>query len=207
VETKKILTTQRRKLVVGFVGRKKSGKDTAAVYTADVYERENELGTVTAFFAFADYLKKMTNDLLGISQKEADFLKVHPDIKVQGGYGYRDFLNHFGDILKSRFGKLIFTDKLVDGIIKTINEVPVDLILVTDIRYPHEMQALAELCAKENMDFISIKLINTNLPEIEPDAHESESLSVCIPTDYEIHAKNTKEIRTQIEEIYNEYIQ
>ncbi len=192
--------------IFGFIGRKGSGKDTAANYISESVNEFKEPGTVSAFFAFADPLKNMVCETLGITRSEEEYLKRHPGIKVAGGLDIRSFHNKYGDVLKSRFGKTIFTDITIDRINDTYQSINPDTILVTDVRFPMEDAALKKFGDDMGIEVITIKMINSNLEPIEADAHETEYLSETMPADYTIEASSPQEIKDKIKTLFGSFI-
>lgn len=190
--------------MVAFIGRRGSGKDTAATFVADRYERFHPKGTLSAFFAFGDVLKNMANSTLGISLTQSEYLKRQPDIKVANGLDLRSYYNQYGDVLKSRFGKDVLLRLTMERIDENMDALDLDLMLITDVRYPMELAALKKLAEDRGVDFMSIKLVNTKTPPLEDGSHESEYLTEKMDADHEIVAANPQEIKERIEEIFNE---
>jgi energy-coupling factor transporter ATP-binding protein EcfA2 len=191
--------------IIAFIGRRGSGKDTTADLFAEWFKEENA-DALIASFAFAGTIKDIVHDTLSISTEQSEFLKRNPEIKIANGMDLREFYNHFGDVLKSRFGKRIFTEKTVEDITRTLSSVEPDLILVTDVRYPMEQAALKKLGEDQGLDVHFIKMVNTNLAGLpkEPGEHESESLSDDIFGDSTIVASSTQELSNKAQGIYNE---
>lgn len=191
-------------IIFAFIGRRGSGKDTAADFITEFFLEEDNNSLITSF-AFADSLKSMTHDVLGITPEQSEFLKRNPEIKVINGMDLRFFYNRFGDILKKRFGDRIFTENTLDVIAQTNNAINPDVILVTDVRYPMEKAALTKYSQDQGIEIKFIKMINTKSygTEREDDGHESESLSDDIHGDITIKADSPDEIKIKIKEIYN----
>ena len=188
-------------ILFAFVGRRGAGKDTAANMVFNIIE-DNQIGGVSASFAFADPLKAMAHKTLGITLEQSEFLKRNPAIKIVNNLDLRSYYNVFGDVLKSNFGDDIFRNKTILGIQEALDEINIDTITLTDVRYPQELKALKELCLKNNIKFISVKLINISNPDID-NSHESESQIDSIDTEYTIRAKNPQEIKNEMENICN----
>ena len=185
-----------------FVGRRGSGKDTASNLLYNIIEEEQIEG-ISASFAFADSLKQMAHRSLDITTPQSEFLKRNPNIKIANNQDLRTYYNNFGDVLKSNFGDDIFRQKTIQEIQDAIDNFDINFITITDVRYPEEIIILKEFCSLNNIELISIKLINIRNPDID-NSHESESQIDSIETDFTIEAKNVQEIKTQMEKIYNE---
>lgn len=186
----------------GFIGRKGSGKDTAAEMMSEIFNEFKDPGTISAFFAFADPLKNMANSTLGISGDEAEYLKRHPSIKVANHLDIRSYYNQYGDVLKARFGKMVFTDMTIKRISEVKDALNPDSIMITDVRFPMEAGALKKYGVDNGVEVILIKMINTKLPSLNPDEHETEYLTEEMRGDYDVIAENPQEIKEQLKEIY-----
>jgi len=192
--------------LIAFIGRKGSGKDTAANFATDAFGRLGE-PTLTAYFNFASVLRDITLNTLNLSNQQYEFLKRNPEVNVANNLDVRSFMNKLGDNLKRYFGKYVFTEITVERIKDTLVEVNPDLMLVTDVRYPHELAALKKLCEDKGIEFVSIKMINENLQDeicLDGTEHESEYQVDDIHGQFVIKAKDIEEIKKKMEVICNE---
>jgi hypothetical protein len=188
------------KQLIAFTGRAGSGKDLGAFSWASLYNEET--GQKTIKFAFADILKDIAGNALGINPEEADVLKRMPSIKIANQYGLREFYNTLGDRIKSYFGFNIWAKLTLSKIEPSINDA--DLIIITDLRYVLEQNYLEEFCEKHNIELIIIKMINSNHTKRSDNIeHESEFQVDAIQENYTIEANSVKEVQEKIKEIYN----
>ncbi len=196
----------KQQTLVAFVGRRGSGKDTAANFAADIFGKVQGEPTLTAYFSFGDVLKNIANNSLDINTADAEALKRMPGIKIANNLDLRTFINKLGDTLKGYFGELVFTDIVIERITNTLDDVKPDLMLVTDVRYPHELAALKKLCEDKGIEFISIKMRNTNLDHemMETNQHLSESQIETMVTQFAIIAGDVETIKNKMEVICNE---
>ena len=190
--------------LIAFVGERGSGKDTAANFAADTFGKIQGQPTLTAYFAFGDVLKNIAANSIDISQAEGEILKRQPNIAVANKLDFRSFVNKLGDTIKGYFGEMVFTDIIIERINNTLDDVQPDLMLLTDVRYPHELAAAKKLCEDRGIEFISIKMINTNLPPADTSAHVSENQIKDMHCQLVIKADNTETIKHKMEAICNE---
>jgi len=189
-----------QKLILAFIGRRGSGKDTAADEAAKQLFERRAVSSIQRI-AFAEAIKEITHGTLGITTTHSEFLKRNPDIKLVNGLSLRETYNVLGDQLKSKFGRDIFTQDTISRI-----DPLADLTLVTDVRYPSEKEALLKYSTENNTRILFIKMINRNLFGVtaEPGEHESESLSDDIFGDVIIEASSVQEIHIKIKGVIDE---
>ena len=112
--------------IIGFAGKKRSGKDTAA----DIIDQYSNNKVKT--FAFATILKEVVQKVFLISDEQMINLK---EVKIERlGYSPRQLLQNFGDHFR-KVNPNVFTDYM-DHIISSYIES--DTIIITDVRFDDE---------------------------------------------------------------------
>jgi hypothetical protein len=152
--------------ILGFSGRKKGGKTTAAEYVYGKVSGEREARIVP----FAKELKEFTSMVFGIDYLDTDHRshdwdkqefkgRLHPCGKT-----YRELLQSFG----TDYCRKMWPDIWIYHWEKNIAHVcpRCGLILVPDVRFPNELKAIQERGGHV------IRLLRTPQPE---DNHESET--------------------------------
>lgn len=134
-------------MIVGFQGRKRSGKNEAAHRLAQIV---SPFGWDAEFKAFADPLKDTVCDMFGIDRDTLDVLKDAPfasmdlrgpDGDTFGALNFRQLLQGFGEAARFHFGHDLWLDRCLppgfdhDG----------RLVLVTDVRPDYECKRVQEL--------------------------------------------------------------
>jgi dephospho-CoA kinase len=187
------------KYLFAFTGLKGSGKDTAAEALIEIID-ENEHQFIVQF-AFADILKNIIHETFGITLAESEIIK-RLNIKPFNGLTLREVYQHLGESIKSYFGEDVWAKITIQRLKEVIQDVNVNFLVCTDLRYPIEEACLKKFCEDEGIELIIIKMINTNIKQ-NTDNHISETLIEDINNNYEIKADNIHQIKLQMEEIYN----
>lgn len=186
--------------LIAFAGIKGSGKDTAADRFNELFS-ENNKGSLTVQFAFADILKNIVHETFMLHIEEVDALKrMH--IKPFNGLTLREIYQRMGEAIKSRFGQDIWTNETIKRLSDFLDAVQPDIMMVTDLRYTNEEAALRKFADDKGLDLVIIKMINTNLTD--GDQHISEIQIPEIKEDYTVEASTVEELNEKIREIYNE---
>ncbi len=179
--------------IIAFTGRKGHGKDTADQILKGLVPEEKRVVT----FVVAETLKTIATKSLCISPDSGELIKRQTDVRIANGLTFREYLNSLGDAIKDIFGYDIWCKILIENIHKTIEAVNPDYITITDLRYPIEEAHLRKYCEDNGIELTIIKLINTNLKQLE-DEHDSEALCDQINADFTIKAKSTEELELKI---------
>lgn len=103
--------------LIAFVGRKFSGKSTAAKHTRNTHEKSSALESLAT--PIKAHVKKIFGPL---EETPKEIL--------------RPVMQTLGEALKQKFGKTIFVDELHYR--TTITEDPVDLVVIDDVRFDFE---------------------------------------------------------------------
>lgn len=135
-----------RPLVLGFCGRKGSGKDTSVLFLIAML-RENGVRNSIHVLAFADNLKKTLVAALGLS---IDYfqdrgLKEAPLPKFENNTP-RDLCKWIGDVFKEKFGPDFAVDRVRDEIANLSNNSTSPIVLITDVRFPNEARFIVDEC-------------------------------------------------------------
>lgn len=151
------------KTLIGISGKKRSGKDTAAMYL-----RSQIGGEDTKTMYWATGLKKLAAEMLGLTpyhffmdKAKTTAYEIAPGVFMSG----RDFLQKLGtDCVRDNIHK----DFWVFQGIKEMEARPEEIIVVPDTRFPNEYEAIR----KANGYIIRIE---KNLLPAEGDDHPSET--------------------------------
>jgi energy-coupling factor transporter ATP-binding protein EcfA2 len=186
------------KRLYAFVGKKGSGKNTAAEFLAEIIQDDKPQELIIQF-AFADILKAIINDTFNISQKEEEVLK-RSSIKPFNGLTLREVYQKLAENIKVYFGEDVWSSITMERVHDFINDINSDTLICTDLRYPIEEAALKKFCEDQGLELIIIKTINLNLDD--DDNHVSETNVDLINYNYKIEASDIYQIKLQIEDIY-----
>lgn len=159
-------------MIIGFTGRKQSGKNTSASILKNKYG-----GTC---FNFAEPLKQIVSVLTGVHPSLFEFEqqknKEVPDyLKTDKIHTYRELLQYIGtDVLRNTFGSNIFVNLMDKHLKESKNyllseSAQYSHIYFTDVRFNSEAEYI------KNMGGIIIKLTRFNDKPIE---HESENIDL-----------------------------
>lgn len=141
--------------IVQINGLKRSGKNHLGEILKNKLQEE---GLVVQLMAFADPIKEILATALNISVAELD--KRKNDMTAIADTTYREVLQRFGtEAMQSTFGSDVWTDLLVRNINKST-----DVVIVTDLRFDHEVLYGAILVNIFNADLVSA------------DSHASEAI-------------------------------
>jgi len=113
-----------RPIVVGLIGRKNSGKGTAA----KIFEQRG-----LKPYAFADPIKEIVHDIFGISREVLWGPSENRTREV------RQMLQHLGTDFARKFNPDIWAHKLVE---KLEAENPLPGAVITDVRFPNEAELI-----------------------------------------------------------------
>ena len=141
-----------RKVIIAVSGRAGAGKDTFGKAVIDA------LNVKAVRMAFADHLKEQAKMLGWDGQKD------------QKG---RSLLQHLGDVLREYHGADYFAEYLTNQVASSDAQV----IVVTDLRYKKELEALQKLAERENDILVTVKIIRTEAYEMTAaqEKHSSEN--------------------------------
>jgi hypothetical protein len=162
--------------VIMINGLKRSGKDHVAGIIASLYENVKIL-------SFADPLKQIVADTFPITREELeDYKNDKVSIYINDENGdfikisdFRLVLQLFGtEAMKKQFGESVWADRMVDKIDTIEKEVNEDVIyVIPDFRFTIEDKQVKEYCEKNDINYVTINIINNDLET--DDLHSSET--------------------------------
>ena len=160
--------------LIGFAGRKGSGKDTCASVLVDSQHFER--------FAFADCMKRICKDLFDLTDDQLHgSAKDDPDERY--GHTPRHLLQMFGaDFIRDMVSKDFWTEKFKRFIGERLDDDPP--VVVSDVRFQNEVDVIRQLGGK-------VYLIQRNSLLAE-DSHQSEDveklqgISAIIVNDWDV---------------------
>ena len=170
-------------MIIGFLGKKGSGKDTIAKMLIDNDDYIK--------YAFADPLKNSLKELFGFDDEQLDGDKKEA-IDNNWNVTPREVMQFFGtEIMQYKIQELIpdckrnfFVKRFENFIKKSTNK----NIIVTDVRFQHEVDSIL----KNSGIVIKINRINNNNNFIE---HQSEKdIENIINFSYEINNNDTQDM-------------
>jgi len=163
--------------LIQITGKKRHGKDTVTNMLLNQIDRSYR-------FAFADSMKYILAETLGITVNELEELK-NDDTKP-----HREYLQRFGQKAKGYFGEECWKNIVK----KEIASLPKNATaIVSDTRYPVELFGRA----------IVVKVVNPRIKST--DAHSSETLVEEIKADYIIYNDGTLEdLELKVSHLVNE---
>ena len=176
------------KQIIGITGRKFNGKDTIANYLRDNYDYHQ--------IAFAEPLKESCRVLFGFTEEQ-----LYGSLKETSDPNWynltpRQVFQYMGtDIMRNQMTGLSpeFEDKfwlkcLENKIKKILSEYPNDCIVISDVRFPNEVEMIKKLGGT---------VIRVKRPNIENNntfsAHASENMIDELSVDYELINDTTRE--------------
>jgi hypothetical protein len=164
--------------VLGLMGVKRSGKDA---FADSVLQYASELGLSASRIAFADPLREIAyqlNPIVGTKTKriQGDFFSVsvrYVELIDEVGYDkakenpeVRRLLQYLGtEAIRGVLGDSTWVDHLMESVDNT----SADIVVVTDLRFPNEYDALT------GMDRSTIVRVDRPGLEVTGDSHESEN--------------------------------
>jgi dephospho-CoA kinase len=165
-------------MIIGLIGNKGSGKDTVAEALADRLLIDR--------WPLADPIKRAVQIIFNFSDKQLHDPKEKEKIDKRYGVSPRHVFQKFGteifqyDIMNripelEKFGRNFWVYRLLDD----FGKAPIDNIIVSDIRFPHEFDAFKE------RNFFSIRIYNPNISIDKNHSSEYEQIKID-ETDYTI---------------------
>lgn len=118
---------------MGISGYKRSGKDTASAFIVDRF-----LGFDFHFVSFAEPGKREVAEILGTSFEYLEKNKKHPLIR----HIYQWYLN---DYVKNIRGDDVWVKSLAERVNRIQQNGKPQIIVITDVRYPHEADWIREV--------------------------------------------------------------
>lgn len=189
--------------VIALCGLARSGKDTVADYLVNNYGYTR--------VAYADAIKDMLCDIFKISNEElndfkndeASWLAVYDtltstsyemDSYTDLNVTFRNIIENFGQVMKTRFGESVWSDLLISKIMSQ----GIKKVVISDLRFIIEHEGLKEA-------FRDLHIFKVNRGLIPMSDHPAENEHVHIGTN--LHLDNTKDLSylyTQIDKYLEE---
>ncbi len=120
-------------LIVGIVGGKGAGKNTAANHLAKVYG--------AAVYAIADELKELLRNVFKLSEAQLHGTQLEKEtIDPRWGLSPRQLMERQGDALRLVYGDMFQIDRLLTQIVCNESR----LAVISDIRYEHEAMRIQD---------------------------------------------------------------
>lgn len=171
-----------KRIILMLGHQSKVGKDTVA----------DELVKRSGFkkIAFADKLKEVCADLFFVPLVEFYNESLKNEEVERYGITRRRILQIVGQAMFS-------VDKCVwvNHVIQKLNYL--DKIVITDFRFPHEIDKMKEFAAKHNYELISIKIHREGISDFSGKNDPSELSLIEYPWDYHVHNNGS------IEDLYH----
>jgi hypothetical protein len=151
--------------VIGFLGRKRAGKDTSAKFLREALEED---GYTVAQMAIADPLKQACAAIFtgGCMEPFYDDDKKE-SLAIYGDLVPRDVMERASRALKAEFGAHLFVQAFRCALARAPE---VDFMLVTDIRFPEEASLL--------LDNFDARIFHIERPTQGPPVLESDKAVV-----------------------------
>lgn len=159
------------RIIVGISGYKRSGKDTASAFIAERF-----LGFEKIHIGFAEPGKKEVAEILGTSLEHLESQKNHPLVR----HIFQWYLN---DYVKSIRGEEVWLKALSERVGTLPQNGKPQLVIITDVRFPHEAAWVQE---------VGGFLVMVDRYDKTEDVHPSEKLVDRIKSpDYRIPNRGT----------------
>ena len=125
---------------IGFAGRMKSGKDTAAKYATDKIFRWKGPNFIIARMAFAAPLKDIAMNYMGLTAHECYDQEGKAKFNEFWGMTNRDILQRLGDGMRKEIHPDFWIKLMEHAIVECVDEGK--MFIVTDVRYPNEAELI-----------------------------------------------------------------
>ena len=146
--------------IIALAGHLGSGKDTLATVLEQAIKAQPELEELPVYrTAFADPIKEIICEQFNISRSYLETSKRSPEPPTGFERPIRELLQHVGDFRD--FKSDVWVEALLHKLPKN------GVVLITDVRYPNELEALKKRGAY-------VVLLSRHLDTTTPDTHRSE---------------------------------
>uniref|UniRef100_A0A6C0BK18 Deoxynucleoside monophosphate kinase n=1 Tax=viral metagenome TaxID=1070528 RepID=A0A6C0BK18_9ZZZZ len=191
-----------RPIVIGITGLAHSGKDTSADYLITQLQR----GHTVVKVALANQLKvicqKLVEMFTGTSIPLEDFYDldkkemIRPELPPFAGQPFklRTVLQRVGtEVFRDLLSTSVWCNYVAEHNIRS-SKTSTDVIVISDIRMPDEIQYFHQLCQQQQLDrVITLRITRPNRQVIDQtnQLHSTEALISSLPVDHEINNQDT----------------
>jgi hypothetical protein len=127
--------------IVAFAGRKQSGKSSAAEFTAQEYSKKH--GEVSAIYNFADPLKQLCIDILGLEHHQCYGTDEEKNELVDCYWNDKQLSGReVMQIVGTEWFRTMQHNVWADATIRNIQDEGLPLALIADCRFPNEVEAV-----------------------------------------------------------------
>jgi len=120
-------------MIIGLVGKAKSGKDTVADYIVRQHNFEK--------VAFADDLKALCKNMFDLTDAQVHTQEGKETVDVRYGITPREILQKVG----TDWFRSVYPNIWVNRLVKKLQDRSADDFVVTDIRFPNEVDAIKSI--------------------------------------------------------------
>lgn len=185
-------------MIIGIMGKKRSGKDTLAEMLVEDWDFEQ--------FSFAEPMREFARDVFGWDD---DWINNHKEeVDPYWGISYRQFMQNIGteyfqyDLgkafpkFKALTGRSIWVKRFIQHTIKH----PETNFVISDVRFQHEADEI------KKANGILLRVNRTNLEVDKKDLHASEIEADSIEADYGItnRGENINELWAELSCVMDE---
>ncbi len=147
--------------IYAIYGWKRSGKDSVANVIMDECAAK-EHDNIPTHLSFAELIKTHVNTFLNSydikdEDKEKSVDELYPGLADEMGFDkkltYRDFLIKYGTMARDLFGRKVFSTDVKRRI---NNFIQCGDIVISDVRFSHEIEMLNSIAESENINLVNI---------------------------------------------------
>lgn len=127
--------------IVAFAGRKQSGKSSAADFTVQEFAKKH--GDVVGIYNFADPLKKLCQDILGVEYRQCHGTDEEKNELVNCYWNGKQLTaREVMQIVGTDWFRTMQNNVWADATIREIKNDGLPLALIADCRFPNEVEAV-----------------------------------------------------------------
>ena len=189
-------------MIIGLIGKKRAGKDTAGEYL-------NESRKFIRY-AFASPIKRIGEIVFGWDDEEVE--KDKEGVDPTTGVPYREFYQWIGTEVfqfavtarwpefQKKIGRGVWVHKFLKVAKKSCNYV------ITDMRFPHEDHIIREHCLMNNIPYMTIKIERSSFDK-NIDSHASETeMDKILPTAVVYNDGTKQDLYKRVDTAVREFI-
>lgn len=127
--------------IVAFAGRKQSGKSSAAEFVSQEFTKKH--GKISAIYNFADPLKKLCQDILGLEYRQCYGTDEEKNELVDCHWNGKQLTaREVMQIIGTEWFRTMQHNVWADATIREIQNEALPLALIADCRFPNEVEAV-----------------------------------------------------------------